>query len=276
MTHFSKWLLLALVVAEVILVRAGILDTVSAIGIIVGIEFLLLIVAGRQVFFAFRRFHRDRTLGLDVWAALEDGFAELLPRQVARVLALELRLWSCLWNWLLRRHRLGENEYSYHKRSIMGTMLILVVFSTPAEVILFEIFVPWDWLRWVLLVVCIYALFWIFGLYASMVTLPHRLESNGIRLHYGMLAGGVIPYENIVSCEENRHTAPKGRDGLCFTRSKGEAYLSVGGKTDITLQLTTPLSLHGFFKPSEAVKTIHVAVDSPREFVRQIQLMIER
>src|SRR3712207_7398712 len=49
------------------------------------LEALALAVAGRQVVLAVRRYRRDRAAGLDLWAALEDGLAVLLPRPLARL-----------------------------------------------------------------------------------------------------------------------------------------------------------------------------------------------
>ena len=177
-----KWLLPAVVVAEVILVRSGLLDVGSAVAVIVGIESLLLLVAGRQIVMALRRYRQGRGAGLDVWTAVEDGLSVLLPRPAARAVALEPRIWVCLGRWLLRRGRLGEGEFPYHKRSAVGVLLIVVVITSPVELLLLELLIPWTWLRWVLLVAGVYMLFWSFGFYASIVTLAHKLESAGLRL----------------------------------------------------------------------------------------------
>ena len=84
-----KWLLPVLIVVEIILVWTGWLDLGTAIGVTLAIEVLLVVVAGRQLFVAVRRYRRQRTAGLGVWAALEDGLTVLLPRP-----SLALRRWS--------------------------------------------------------------------------------------------------------------------------------------------------------------------------------------
>ena len=84
-----KWLLPVLIVVEIILVWTGWLDLGTAIGVTLAIEVLLVVVAGRQLFVAVRRYRRQRTAGLDVWTALEDGLTVLLPRPVARIVSLE-------------------------------------------------------------------------------------------------------------------------------------------------------------------------------------------
>ena len=229
MDRMFKWLLPALIVVEVILVRAGVLDLTAAVVVVVGIEVLLLLVAARQIAVAVRRYRRDRAGGLDLWEALEGGLAVLLPRRIARLAALEPLLWICLGRWLLRRHHASDSEFSYHKDSIVGPFLVVVLFTTPVEVLLFELLIPWAWVRWMLLVGAIYMLFWVFGFYASLVVLSHRLEATGMRLHYGVLADGRIPYAEIAGVEREGLRSPGGRDGLRVAREENAAYLAVGG-----------------------------------------------
>ncbi|TAK36545.1 MAG: hypothetical protein EPO21_02240 [Chloroflexota bacterium] len=270
-----KWLLPAMVVAEVVLVRAGLLDPRSAVAVVVAIEFLLLLVAGRQIIAAVRRYRRGRSAGLDIWAAVEDGLAVLLPRPVARAVALEPRIWVCLGTWLFRRGRLQEDKFRYNKRSPVGVLLIVVVITSPMELLLFELLIPWGWLRWVLLVAAVYMLVWAFGFYASIVTLPHKLEANGLRLRYGTFADALIPYEEIAALELKRLKPPKGRDGLCVARDENAAYLTVGGRTDLTLHLRAAHLVQGLFRPTPPVTTVHLSADEPERLARELERRVE-
>lgn len=276
MERAIKWLMLALIIAEVVLVRAGVLDVSTAIGVVVGIELLLLIVAGRQIVVALRRYRRGRAAGLDLRAALEDGFAVLLPRKVARIVALEPLLWACLGKWALRRNRLGQGEFHYHKRSPVGPLLIVVLFTTPVEVLLFELLIPWNWLRWLLLIAAIYALFWAFAFYASLVVLPHRIERAGVRLRYGALADATIPYDAITLVEHRPLRPSGGGDGLRVDRGEEAAYIAVGGRTAVTLQLRAPCTLNGLLSTTSPVKTVHVAADDPEGLTRELNSALIR
>lgn len=270
MERASKWMMLVLIVAEILLIRAGLLDMTSAVGIVVGIEALLFLLVSRQVILAVRRYRHDRAATLDLWAALEDGLAVLLPRTLARVVALEPRLWVCLGKWVLRRNHLAEGEFHYHKQSPVGPLLLVVLFTAPVEVLLFELLIPWAWLRWLLFIGVVYMLFWAFGFYASLVVLPHHLEPGGIRLRYGALAEGWIPYPDIASVERERRRSPGGGDGLRLQREQNAAYLVVGGRTDVTLRLRTPRVLYGMLGPTAPVTTVYVAVDNPDHLVREL------
>jgi len=82
--------------------------------------------------------------------------------------------------WISRRTVTPDREFSYHKRSQMALILVMVAFTTAVELLVLEPLAPRVWLRISLLVLGLYVLLWIFGLYASLVTFPHRLEESGL------------------------------------------------------------------------------------------------
>jgi hypothetical protein len=272
----GRWwlvLTLALVSLRLVLGRTGLFDARAAAIVLAGLEVLVLAVAGRQILLAIRRYRRDRTAGLDVWAALEEGLAVLLPRPLARLAALEPRLWYCLGRWLARRgRRTAETEFPYHRRSLVGAIVIVALLTAPVEVLFFELVIPWPWLRLLLLVVAVYSFIWLLGLYASLVVLPHRLEPSALRLRYGALAEGRIPYTAIATAERARRSAPGGRDGARVADEGGARalYLGVGGRTDLTLRLREPQTFSGLRGPTPPVETVHLATDDPDRLARAL------
>jgi len=126
-----KLLLPVLILSAVALVWADVLSLRDAVLVVIAVEVLLVVVGGRQVFLAARRFRRGCRAGLDGWAALEDGLAVLLPRRAARLVALEPRLMACLLRWATRRVSPKEGEFAYHKRSALGIFLPVVALTAP-------------------------------------------------------------------------------------------------------------------------------------------------
>ncbi len=149
--------------------------------------------------------------------------------------------------------------------------MLLVALTTPVELLILEILVPWVWLRTLLLVLGIYALFWAFGFYASLVALPHRLEASGLRLRYGAFAQGFIPYSEVEKIEHKTRRAPKPGDGLQTYPKEGALYLAMGGKTDLTLHLRTPQAINGLFRTPEPAPTIHLAADEPEKMTSKLR-----
>ena len=227
----------------------------------------------------FRRYRRGRKEGLDAWAALEDGLTLVLPRKAARLAVSEPRLFVSLFRWAFRRSRPADDEFGYHKRSALRAIMPLLVVSAPMELVvvhlLAQAFSPWGWVRWALLALGVYSIFWLLGFYASLVTLPHRLEEAGLRLRYGAFAEGFVPYEEIEDVTRIDRKAPKRGDGLSHASEEDALYLVVGVKTSITLRLRTPRSVRSFLKESAPARLVHLAADEPDRLARELRRRVE-
>lgn len=210
-------------------------------------------------------------------AGLEKALAWGVPLPVARFLTLEPRLWWCLGTWVLRRGPKGPDVFSYHKRSPMGAMLIVVFLTTPVEVLLFELLIPVFWIRVVLLVAAVYAIFFVLALYASMIVMPHQVTAGGLLLRYGAMAEVWVPFQRILAARAERREGPRGsfglpREGLLVHGD--EALLVMGGKTDVTVEFDRPLLL-ARLRDDHPVKRVHVAVDAPDALLEAIRLGME-
>lgn len=269
MKRFSRWFLPLLGIGQLLLARAGVLDGRLALLTGAVLEVLLLLVGVRQILLARRAYRRERAAGFDIWVALEDGLAVLMPRPIARLAVLEPKLWYCLGRWLARR-RVGANEYAYQQRALIGPVLILAFLTLPAELLAVELLIPSLWLRTLLAIGSLYSLLWLVGFYASLRVLPHRLEPGQIRIRFGAFAEGVIPYDTIVDIALERRRTPGGRDGLQLAPGQEVAYLGTGGRTDITLTLCRPLVLRGLRGPTAPVTLICLAADEPERLVREL------
>lgn len=183
---------------------------------------------------------------------------------------LEPQLWACLLLWLFRRRRPTANDFSYHKNSIFGVLLIACFFSAPVEILLFELLIPWHWLRLTLLIASIYTLFWVLSSYAALVVRPHRLEGDALRLRLGLLADERLPYAAIASATREQRAVKK-RQGLSLSAEQTTAFLSMDGKTDVTLHLAAPQRLRGFPDLPATVATVCAAVDDAKRFVEALR-----
>jgi hypothetical protein len=206
----------------------------------------------------------------------ESSFAVLLPRRAARMVTLEFQLWACLLLWVFRRRRADQSMFTYHKRSIFGVFLLAALFSSPVEILLFEFLIPWAWLRVLLLIASIYSVIWLIGLYASQVTLPHRLEAEGVRLHAGAAASAFIPYAALAEVEREKQKTPKKSQGLSLSADQSAAYFGIDGTTDVALHLSVPQQMRGFVKLTPPVSTVYLAVDEPERFVREVRQRLEQ
>lgn len=270
-----RWSLPAVLLVEGALVLSGALGLGDALLVLAGIEVLVLLVGVGGMVLVVRRYRGDRRAGLGPWEALEGGLSVVLPRPVARLVVSEPRLFVCLGRWALGRGRTGEGEFAYGKGSPLGMLLVMVLLTAPVEVAFWELLVPWAWLRWVLLVLSVYSVLWLLGVYASRVTLPHRVEEDGIRLRQGLFAEAFVPYAQIANVERKRRRSPRDGDGLQGSPDGDAAYLAINGSVDLALALKSPLTVRGFFKDRGPVRNIHAAADEPGKMVREIRRRLE-
>lgn len=198
----GPWLTPAVLVADVVLVWSGMFDWGTAVVLVVGLEALLwLILAGRTVA-AVRRYRDARDTGMDGWAVAEDALAEVVPRRLARFVLLEPRLWACLARWATGRHdghRPGA--YAYHdcvRITIWVAIGLTVLEGGLAELIL-ALALPGSVWVWVAAGVHAYALALLAGFYASLITRPHLIEADVLRLRESVLTEVTVPSSAIRS-----------------------------------------------------------------------------
>jgi hypothetical protein len=155
----------------------------------------------------------------------------------------------------------------------MRVFLSIAVLTAPGEILLWEILIPWNWLRLVILL-SLHALRWVFVFYGSLSILPHRLTCDLALLHYDALAEGRIPYASIDSIEVDQRKAPNGREGLRLSSDKSKAYLAVGGRTDVTVLLGEPVTISRLLGPTSPVTIVCVAADEPERLARELGVRI--
>ncbi|MDQ2806207.1 MAG: hypothetical protein M3Z04_04695 [Chloroflexota bacterium] len=264
-----KWLFPLVLITDIVLVWAQVLDTRTALIVGGTLEVLAFLLGLRAVGAALLAYRRNRAAGLHMEAALEDGLTILFPRKIARLVAMEPRIYVCLYRFL-RRSPPAADEFAYYRRSMMGAVVALIFLTAPFEVLAYELLIPWAGVRWALLALTLYSMLWLLGFYASLRTLPYRLAADGLQLHYGLVAEGTVPYAALADATLERRKAPQGREGLQTSRD-GALYLAIGGRTDLTLRLHTPVIIQGLFQPQPPATVLHLAADDPAALVAALR-----
>lgn len=267
--RLGPWLTLLFAAAEVALVTSGLLAIRTAVVVGVAVEVVLWLTAISRVLVAVRRYRSGRAEGLDAWAAAEDGLAQVVPRPLARLLLVEPRLAVCLVGWVIGRHegRLpGAFSYGKSIRPLLGTVLALVVLEGAMAEALLAVMLPHTPWVWIALGVHCYALVWLAGFYASLVTRPHRLGSDGLVVRDGIFTELVIPYRAIAQARIVL-SSNFGRSGLKVDPTTRIATLAYGD-ANVALDLDADQPI-----PVASTRTaLHLAilcitVDDPPRFV---------
>ncbi len=265
-----KWFFPLVLLADILLVWTQVLDTRTALIVDGTLEALGFLLGLRAVIAALLAYRRNRAAGLNMEAALEEGLTLLFPRKIARLVAMEPRIYVCLYHFLHHRPPTAD-EFAYHRRSMMGAIVALIFLTAPFEVLAYELLIPWAGVRWALLALTVYSMLWLLGFYASLRTLPYRLAADGLQLHYGLVAEGIVPYTALADATLERRKAPQGREGLQTSRDSA-LYLAVGGRTDLTLRLHTPVIIQGLFQAQPPATVLHLAADDPAALVAALRV----
>lgn len=267
----SQSIVVASICVVILLVWLHVLPAIA----LPALELVLLVAAVWMSVRIRRRYRLRRSEGMDVWQALEDSLALLLPRRAASLVALEPRIWFCLFRWFFRRRGSDPDTFGYSQGSSLGVFVIALLFSAPVETLLFELVIPWHWLKVLFLMLDVYSIVWLLGFAAALTVLPHRLAPTGLHVSYGVGAQGFIPYTAIVEVRRERLTTSR-RDGCHVDQQHHTASISVGGVTTVTLRLREPVTLQRIFGPTPPITTLHLTADSPDGFVAAVERRLTR
>ncbi len=259
------------IVADLALVRLGAFAGRTAFGLVALVEAIGLLIALIAVARAAGRIRGDLRGGVSFWDALEAGLTFLFPPLVARAIALEPRVYVSIARWIARRPPPAPNRFGYHRASVLGVFLIAMIFTTPIEILIGELLIPWSWLRLAVLILALYGCLWVVGLYASLVTMPHIVGVAMLDLRYGILGEIRVPFDAIAALTQDRRSSPNQREGLAVDRQGTTASLSIGGQTQVRIALRQPVRLRGLLRDHQITAGIDLAVDDPRGFVAAVR-----
>ncbi|MHB8295744.1 MAG: hypothetical protein ACYDH5_14200 [Acidimicrobiales bacterium] len=168
--------------------------------------------------------------------------SKLMPRKVARVLLLEPQLWKALAllvSGRARRRRAGTFSY-WH--AMMGLMLIVSIWSAVEFVgVTTLVGLLWGdhWWAWLIIGLHAYGFIWLMGLFASFVTVPHRIEGDEFVFADGCLLEGSVKLDDIAAAERVKEVSPGfgGRSGLVLKDGGHSALIAFGPQVSVRLTL---------------------------------------
>lgn len=216
------------------------------------------------------------------WRASQEGVGSLpesrlagrlqtfLGPTAARLVALELVVLGGALQALTGRSTVpGTGCFSYHRDSVLGSMLLALPVMAVGDLLLLDLLLRHapPWVRWGVHSLDLYGLLWVLGLWQSMRNRPHRLTHDELWLHRGVLGNLRIPRSALGGLQEVPvFDAPEARRAFL----EGAANLAVSGPAELLLDLREPLRPNGFFGPGDARRRVRVSVDDAEAFRRAL------
>ncbi|MEU2301256.1 hypothetical protein ABZ584_28030 [Streptomyces antibioticus] len=184
-------------------------------------------------------------------------------RTAAALARHELRLLVSLLRWLARRPDSGGDGdgkggvrafgYAQGQGAVMAGFWFVCTVETFAMAVLLR---NWPTAHRVVLVLDLYTLLFVAGLYAAWTVRPHLLHDDVLRVRQAAHVDLRVPLNRIAAVRRETRTTHE--------RADGELNLPVGSRTTVTLQLTAPIAHFTLLGRRRDVTLIRLHADDDR------------
>jgi len=208
----------------------------------------------------------------DFFTALNSACKEVLPKGISILLATEIAV--IYYSFInLRRRKLTENEFSYHKENGVTAILFAVIFVIIIETFVLHILLQkWNFtVAWIVTFISIYTCLQIFALIRSMSKRPIFIDINEKKLHlrYGFFSESTIPFNSIKEIEFSSKSLTDDKSIVQFS--------PLGNLTshNLIIHLKSKNVLNGFYGIKKSYKSIALQIDKKNMFKKKIDNILQ-
>ena len=185
-----------------------------------------------------------------------------------RALRIEVAGYGNLLRLLLRRPRVpaGAEGFTSHRPDL--PILVVITVVSAVEVVAVDLIVHrWASVRIPLLVLGIWGLVFMLGLLAGMVTRPHAVGPEGIRVRTAIEIDVALAWDDIHTITRRRALVQE-RCPMLTTDAAGEVtlHLRVQNETNIEITLHDPVPVR-LPNGRDLVSAVHLYADDPSGFL---------
>jgi hypothetical protein len=202
-------------------------------------------------------------------SALEDHFepvfAQFLPERLAAFVACEIVL---LWEgmrWVARGfRRLPVSGFGYLDQSLIAVLPIAAPILCIAEEIVLAALLHHQalWVRLSVVGIEIWAILYVFGMYATCQARPHRVTRQSVRLEQGILGRCEFDPVLLVEARPEMETPRKATDAVRLT---------LKGSPAVKVQLSQPVAVKRILRGVQNFHTVIVSADDPGALCRALR-----
>ncbi len=208
----------------------------------------------------------------DFYTNLKLATSEVFPKKIATVLVTEISMiYYGFIKW--RSPKLSENEFSYHKKnalvSILAGFTLLIVIET---VWLHAFLVKWNLIvGWIISILSAYTALQIFALAKSVAMRPYVIdaEEDALILRYGFFTDASIPLNKIDHLEVSSKDLPEDKSVVPFSP------LGTLGEYNVILHMKEEIRFSGIYGLKRKAKSIAIFVDEKESFKNQLQELLK-
>ena len=198
-----------------------------------------------------------------------------------RAVRVELLIYASIGRAIARRPALGPRDrgFRYH-RPVLTVLIVLMAVSALEIPILDAIFHRWLPLRIFFLVLGIWGLTWMIGLFCAYLTRPHAVGPDGIRVREGLEIDLPVSWEDFASIRLHRTSVdpndPDRTPGR-VAEEDGEIVCAIRMSSDTNLELElerpTAIALPGLPPKGgeHRITRLRFWADDPEEFLAAVR-----
>lgn len=191
-------------------------------------------------------------------SALEDHFervfAQFLPERLAAIVAREVvLLWEGL-RWAARGFRpLPVSGFGYLEQSFIAVLPIAAPILCIAEEIVLGVLLRHQgpWIRLSVVGLEIWAILYVFGIYATCQARPHQVTSQSVRLEQGIFGRCEFDPALVVEASPEPELARK---------DPGAVRLTLKGSPAVKIQLSQPVTVKRILRGEQKFHTLVVSL----------------
>ncbi len=200
--------------------------------------------------------------------SLEQSLATIIPGFVAKTAVLELRIYNVIFQSIFKRN--SPNGQFLTKRDTHRLFLLAFMFISLLEAGIIEVAIPGRYLagKILLLILTIWAMVYITGLYLAVARYGHRILDDGIKMQVGLGLKGFVLFNEIKSVAELNKVIPFFKMGPFIPKDeKGVMYAAAGENCNIAVYLNKEVILDGYINKFKPVSIIYLSLEDPKRFI---------
>lgn len=196
---------------------------------------------------------------------------QLLGYLARRAWWMEVHGYQSVYRYVFRRPRVppGAAAFSYHG-PVLLLLWVFIVVSAIELVVLDLIVRRWEPVRLPLFVLGLWGLVWMVGLLFGMLTRPHAVGPDGLRIRSGAEVDIALAWDDIASVRRRAHSVLEKQPGVTVDdEGRATLHLRMQNETNLEVRLVRPLELrmpHG----TETVSQVDLYADDPRAFLQEV------
>jgi hypothetical protein len=160
-----------------------------------------------------------------------------------RVVMFEIRLYSSLGRWLIRRPAVPRDVEPFGYSQVVAPVIWLWIFASAAEMVVVHLLIPWPIVRIIVLVISAWGLIWMIGFLASIKVHPHLVGAASLRVRHGSSVDIAVPWDSIASIVVQRRDLPSSIRTLRFDETSNGTHLQVAVSDQVNVRVVLKDSL---------------------------------